>query len=50
MEVSAAEISDPGLGMVLNRAFRAPGYPQCAWALEQTMDALAEKIGEYLKS
>lgn len=28
-----------------NRAFRAPGYPQCAWALEQTMDTLAEKIG-----
>jgi len=28
-----------------SRAFRAPGFPQCAWALEQTMDALAEKIG-----
>jgi len=28
-----------------NRAFRAPGFPQCAWALEQTMDALAEKLG-----
>src|ERR1017187_7842942 len=27
------------------RAFRAPGFPQCAWALEQSMDALAEKIG-----
>jgi xanthine dehydrogenase YagR molybdenum-binding subunit len=27
------------------RAFRAPGFPQCAWALEQTMDTLAEKIG-----
>lgn len=27
------------------RAFRAPGFPQCAWALEQMMDALAEKIG-----
>jgi xanthine dehydrogenase YagR molybdenum-binding subunit len=27
-----------------NRAFRAPGFPQCAWALEQTMDILAEKI------
>ncbi len=27
------------------RAMRAPGFPQCAWALEQTMDALAEKIG-----
>lgn len=28
-----------------SRAFRAPGFPQCAWALEQTMDTLAEKIG-----
>jgi len=27
------------------RAFRAPGYPQGAWALEQMMDALAEKAG-----
>jgi xanthine dehydrogenase YagR molybdenum-binding subunit len=27
------------------RAFRAPGYPQGNWALEQMMDALAEKIG-----
>ncbi|RPJ63752.1 MAG: xanthine dehydrogenase family protein molybdopterin-binding subunit, partial [Acidobacteria bacterium] len=27
------------------RAFRAPGFPQCAWALEQTIDALALKIG-----
>ena len=24
--------------------FRAPGFPQCSWALEQTMDALAEKL------
>ena len=28
-----------------NRAFRAPGYPQSAWALEQMMDALANKLG-----
>ena len=27
------------------RAMRAPGFPQCAWALEQMMDALAEKLG-----
>jgi len=27
------------------RPFRAPGHPQGAWALEQMMDALAEKIG-----
>jgi len=27
------------------RPFRAPGHPQCAWALEQMMDSLAEAIG-----
>ena len=27
------------------RAFRAPGHPQGSWALEQTMDLLAEKLG-----
>ncbi|NIR43880.1 MAG: xanthine dehydrogenase family protein molybdopterin-binding subunit [Gemmatimonadetes bacterium] len=27
------------------RAFRAPAFPPCAWALEQTIDALAEEIG-----
>jgi xanthine dehydrogenase YagR molybdenum-binding subunit len=27
------------------RAMRAPGYPQCNWALEQMMDSLAEKLG-----
>jgi xanthine dehydrogenase YagR molybdenum-binding subunit len=27
------------------RPFRAPGFPQCAWALEQVMDELAEKLG-----
>lgn len=27
------------------RPFRAPGHPQGAWALEQMMDALAEKVG-----
>ncbi len=26
------------------RPFRAPGFPPCAWALEQTIDALAEKL------
>jgi xanthine dehydrogenase YagR molybdenum-binding subunit len=26
-------------------AMRAPGFPQCSWALEQMMDALADKIG-----
>ncbi len=28
-----------------SRPFRAPGFPQCNWALEQMMDALAEKLG-----
>lgn len=27
------------------RPFRAPGHPQGSWALEQMLDALAEKIG-----
>lgn len=27
------------------RPFRAPGHPQGSWALEQTMDLLAEKLG-----
>ncbi len=27
------------------RPFRAPGFPQASWALEQIMDALAEKLG-----
>jgi CO/xanthine dehydrogenase Mo-binding subunit len=27
------------------RPMRAPGFPQCAFALEQTIDALCEKIG-----
>ncbi|HEY3381632.1 MAG TPA: xanthine dehydrogenase family protein molybdopterin-binding subunit [Vicinamibacterales bacterium] len=26
------------------RAFRAPGFPQSAWALEQMMDALADRL------
>jgi xanthine dehydrogenase YagR molybdenum-binding subunit len=27
------------------RPMRAPGHPQCSWALEQMLDALAEEIG-----
>ena len=27
------------------RPMRAPGFPQCSWALEQMMDELAEKVG-----
>ena len=26
------------------RAFRAPGFPQCAWALEQLIDSLAARL------
>lgn len=28
-----------------SRPFRAPGHPQCSWALEQVIDALADAIG-----
>jgi xanthine dehydrogenase YagR molybdenum-binding subunit len=27
------------------RPMRAPGFPQCAWALEQAIDELAERVG-----
>ncbi len=27
------------------RPMRAPGFPQCAWALEQAMDELAQRLG-----
>ena len=27
------------------RPMRAPGFPQCSWSLEQTMDELAAKLG-----
>jgi CO/xanthine dehydrogenase Mo-binding subunit len=27
------------------RPMRAPGFPQCAWALEQAIDALADRLG-----
>ena len=27
------------------RPMRAPGFPQCSWALEQMLDTLAEKLG-----
>ncbi len=38
-------VTDVFVNAGLARPFRAPGYPQAAWALEQMMDALAEKIG-----
>jgi CO/xanthine dehydrogenase Mo-binding subunit len=38
------ELSDLYINAGPSRAFRAPGHPQGAWALEQMMDALAEAI------
>jgi CO/xanthine dehydrogenase Mo-binding subunit len=39
------EMADVVINAGQGRAFRAPGHPQGAWALEQMMDQLAEKIG-----
>ncbi len=39
------EMTDVFINAGQARAFRAPGHPQGAWALEQTMDQLAEKLG-----
>jgi CO/xanthine dehydrogenase Mo-binding subunit len=39
-----SELSDVYINACPARAFRAPGHPQGAWALEQMMDALAEAI------
>ena len=39
------ELSDLYTNACPSRAFRAPGHPQGAWALEQMLDALADKIG-----
>jgi CO/xanthine dehydrogenase Mo-binding subunit len=39
------EASDAYINAGPQRAFRAPGHPQGAWALEQMIDALAAKIG-----
>ena len=41
----ATELTDVYVNAGPARAFRAPGHPQGAWALEQMMDALAEAIG-----
>jgi CO/xanthine dehydrogenase Mo-binding subunit len=41
----ATESTDVYINAGPSRAFRAPGHPQGAWALEQMMDALAEAIG-----
>ncbi|MBU0967394.1 MAG: xanthine dehydrogenase family protein molybdopterin-binding subunit [Proteobacteria bacterium] len=40
-----SELTDVAINAGPARPFRAPGHPQCAWALEQMMDALAEAIG-----
>ena len=39
-----SELSDVYINACPSRAFRAPGHPQGAWALEQMMDALAEAL------
>ena len=39
------EMTDVFINAGQARAFRAPGHPQGAWALEQMMDQLAERIG-----
>ena len=40
-----SEMTDVYINAGPARPMRAPGHPQGAWALEQMMDALAEKIG-----
>jgi xanthine dehydrogenase YagR molybdenum-binding subunit len=40
-----AETTDTYINAGPARPFRAPGHPQCCWALEQMIDALAAKIG-----
>ncbi|MGD8308401.1 MAG: xanthine dehydrogenase family protein molybdopterin-binding subunit [Chromatiales bacterium] len=39
------ELTDVYINAGPARPFRAPGYVQCSWAMEQAMDALAEKLG-----
>jgi xanthine dehydrogenase YagR molybdenum-binding subunit len=38
------ETTDVYINAGPSRPFRAPGHPQCAWALEQMMDSLAESV------
>jgi xanthine dehydrogenase YagR molybdenum-binding subunit len=40
-----AETADLYINAGPARPMRAPGHPQCAWALEQMMDSLAEAVG-----
>jgi CO/xanthine dehydrogenase Mo-binding subunit len=39
------EMQDVYINSGPSRPFRAPGHPQCSWALEQIMDELADAIG-----
>jgi len=41
----ATELTDVFINAQPARPFRAPGYVQCSWAIEQMMDALAEELG-----
>jgi len=38
------ELTDVYIHAQQARPFRAPGYVQCSWAMEQAMDALAERL------
>lgn len=38
-------MSDVYINAGRERAFRAPGFPQCSWALEQLLDTLAGRLG-----
>ncbi len=40
-----SELQDVFINAGPARPMRAPGHPQCAWAVEQTMDMLADEIG-----
>ena len=40
-----SELTDTYINAPFARAFRAPGHPQCAWAMEGAMDLLAEELG-----
>jgi CO/xanthine dehydrogenase Mo-binding subunit len=41
----STELTDVYINAQPARPFRAPGYVQCSWAMEQMMDALAERLG-----
>jgi xanthine dehydrogenase YagR molybdenum-binding subunit len=44
-ENASTKMTDVYINAQEARPFRAPGYVQCSWAIEQAMDALAEKLG-----